>query len=175
MGLGIGLNCCCVQCEGFCNDAPRAVILVTISGITGTPVISDGNCPTCGYFNKTYPLTFRPTGEPYYSLLCGTSEEQVEACLYAYRENCEAANLFTLHFLAYTTPGGDRRGYLEVRYFSGSTLWAMTDDFLMASGSTSLDCLSFTQSNTLTECTFTGTVGVDCQEATDYSLTIEAA
>jgi len=169
MGLGIGLACCC-ECPGFCNDISRATILITLKGIAGTPF----SCASCDALNQTYPLTYRTDSAPYYSLQCAPYEDMVTACLYAVLIDTECGRVY-VHLWAYTTAGGDRRGYLEVR-FVGAVQWIQKRDFLFASGSTSLNCLAFTlEDEPLEYCSFIGVPGSDCAAATAIDLSIAAA
>jgi hypothetical protein len=171
-------GCECEECPGFCDDVSRATILITLSGIAGTrpPAFPDAACPTCDVFNQTYPLTFR-SAPPLYPLLCApASEEIATACQYAYRLDCTVTSIM-LHFLAYTTPGGDRRGWLEVRFDSIGGIWIQKADFLMASGSTSLDCLEFTLEDEPLEFCFSSQTDplTDCTAATAFDLSIVEA
>jgi hypothetical protein len=175
MGLGIGLACCC-GCPGFCSDIARATILITLKGIVGTRPIPtpDATCPDCDFFNQTYPLVYQPSGETLYSLQCPPYEDMVTNCVYAYYLQCDTSSL-TIHFLPYTTAGGDRRGYVEVRFFGGD-LWIQSADFLMASGATAIECLAFTlEDEPLEYCQFIGSdPASDCEPATAIDLSIEA-
>lgn len=171
MALALGLACCC-GCPGFCNDLTRAILLITLKGIAGTRPTST-NCPTCDFLNQTYPLAYRADGEPFYSLQCAPYADMVTACLYSYRLQCDNGKI-ELHAWVYTTAGGDRRCYVEVRFF-GFVLWIQKADFLMASGTTEIECASFTVSDeALAYCNFIGTPGDDCDAATAIDMTIEA-
>jgi len=176
--MGLGLNCCCVECEGFCDDVSRAVILITLSGVAGTRpfLYPDDACPDCDFFNQTYPLTFRADGETLYSLLCLPREDMVTNCTYAYFLRCDTSTL-TIHFVPYTTAGGDRRGYVEVKFDSIGGIWFQSADFLMASGSTSLNCLEFTLEDEPLEYCFSSATDppTDCTAATAFDLSIVEA
>jgi len=176
MAFGLGLNCCCVECEGFCSDLSRATILITLSGVAGTRPSADSTCPDCDFFNQTYSLTYRPAGDPLYSLQCPPYEDMVESCVYAYTLLCEYSSI-TLHFLPYTTVGGDRRAYVEVKGDSFGGNWIQQADFLMASGATEIECLAFTLTAEPLVFCFDNTVDppTDCTAPTAFDLTIEAA
>jgi hypothetical protein len=173
--MGLGLNCCCEQCPGFCDDVARAVVLITLSGVAGTRPSADATCPDCDFFNQTYSLTYLADNEPLYGLQCPPYEDMVTNCFYAYSLLCAYSEI-TIHFVPYTTAGGDRRGYVEVKGDSFGGNWIQSADFLMASGATAIECLEFTlTAEPLTSCLDTTTdPPTDCTAPTAFDLSIEA-
>jgi hypothetical protein len=176
----LGPYCCCTppDCAGLCNDATNIVFNVTLSGFSGTR--ADSACPLCADRDATYSLVYGIG--PRFNIPqppCEFAESSVTLCNYYYSSECYTTFIdptyLDMHISAYTTTGGDRRLYLQVIFVGiGSTrIWYVSQDILMASGSTSIDCLSFTDSGTFTTCSDTGSG--DCNPPTDWSIAIVEA
>jgi len=170
----LGPACCCdpPDCAGLCNDATNIIFNVTLSGFSGTKY--EAGCGSCGSRDATYPLVFGngPTFNTPQSP-CTFAESSVDLCRYYYQDSCDTTFL-EIDIAVYTTAGGDRRLYLQACFSSSGRTWFVSQDILMASGSTSIGCLSFTDSGTFTTC-YDSASGLDCNPPTDWSIAIVEA
>jgi hypothetical protein len=147
------------------------VFNVTLSGFSGTKIGSD--CPVCADRDATYSLVYGVG--PRFNVPqppCELTESSVTNCTYYYSSQCEDTT-FDMHILVYTTSGGDRRLYLQAIFQNDPRLWIISQDILASDGSTSIECLTFTDSGTFTTCSDTGSG--DCNPPTDWSLAIVEA
>jgi len=193
-------GCCCgtPDCPGFCADATNVEILVDLTGFADDTAVPNpptiGSCLVCDDLNQTYTLVYggsvsSPTSP------CTTTDEDfgIEPCRYGGGYSCGhqagtpgMEDMFnrTVAILVYVyvTNGGDRRGYIQVYYSSTVFIYSssitynrttiLADDFLIESGSSETDCLTFTRTGTLSVCTDSGGSTYDCDPPTDYSLSV---
>lgn len=200
MAFEICLDACCIDCAGLCLDADNVAFLVTLSGFADATAIPNppglGTCEVCDDLNQTYVLQFYSAdpGVPFTG--CSTTDENFAfpPCFYrafysCYSEATEGniSRVIEISLRIYATNGGDRRGFLQMTYnmvyVNNSTMISYTryqvraHDFLIQSGSTSTNCLSFTLADSFDLTCGTDVVSTpayDCDPPTNFSISVVA-
>ncbi len=192
-------RCCCgcLICDDLTGEVGYLVGLLGILDGTTVPTPPGlASCPSCGFLNVSYPLTYIGLGLAPVSgciTLTDPPASSLEICEYGYDELCESGfvgpgtssfgRILNIRLRTYKSLGGNRRGYLEVTLqstviidngfsiISHTRLTRSAADFLIHEGSGSTNCLDIDVAEPFTLCSTEGSGSTyDCGPPTSFTL-----
>ena len=196
MALALGFDCCCNQVCDICDDSVGGAsirFLMTVSGITTqTDVVIPENvhsCDACEDRNVTYELTYvaeESTSYYFASILnevCPINEDWDggRPCVWYLPTLCGVNSVFQwglyLFIMFYRTTAGDLRsvtGYgAEWFTLCNGYQWGIVDR-LEATNSLSIDCLTYSVTDTFNVCSGSMMPACGCTPPTGFTITAEA-